>query len=348
MATFRNRKGSWQAQVKLGKRLVSKSFPTKTEAKVWAAQAEMQGDDTPIRVCKYRPSDVIQKYKDEVIPTKSGSESLYVVFDFFLKQSWAHIPFDKLTTKHLSDWRDLRYKTVNECTVKNNFARLKAAMNYAVNEWQWDIPAHLFASVSLRRVVERDVPRLEDYEIERLMASATTSRNNYLRPLITFALETGMRRGETLKLEWTMVDMKRGWLNLPGRITKSGKPRKIPISDACELALRQIEELSRIGKLVNRRNKFYQTDIGEKRVFPITEESLKACWMRCRQKADMQHLHWHDLRHEAISLLFDIGCTVPEVKSISGHATIDQLDRYSHASASQVLLKVRGGQVHAS
>ena len=39
-------------------------------------------------------------------------------------------------------------------------------------------------------------------------------------------------------------------------------------------------------------------------------------------------LNFHDLRHEAISRMFEKGLNVPEVASISGHRTASQLFRY--------------------
>ena len=74
----------------------------------------------------------------------------------------------------------------------------------------------------------------------------------------------------------------------------------------------------------------------------MTIEALRKVWTTCRIKTGMEHLHWHDFRHEGISRLFEFGLTVPEVKSVSGHATFEELERYSHATASHVMLKLRG------
>ena len=145
-----------------------------------------------------------------------------------------------------------------------------------------------------------------------------------------------------LKLEWPMVDFKRKVINLPGRITKTGKPRTIPMSVGCEDALVALRELVAAGKAVYRLNPRFKTGEGKLRVWPVTIDGLRKVWMTCRIKTNMEHLHWHDLRHEGISRLFELGLTVPEVKSVSGHATFEELERYSHATASQVMSKLRG------
>jgi len=59
------------------------------------------------------------------------------------------------------------------------------------------------------------------------------------------------------------------------------------------------------------------------------------------KRAEIEDLHFHDLRHEAISRFFEMGLTPPEVASISGHRTLSQLMRYSHANTSLVADKLR-------
>ena len=145
-----------------------------------------------------------------------------------------------------------------------------------------------------------------------------------------------------LKLEWPMVDFNRKLLNLPGRITKTGKPRTIPMSHKCEEALLAIQFLVANGRAVYRLNPRFKTGEGKLIVWPVTIDGLRKVWTKCRITTGMEHLHWHDLRHEGISRLFELGLTVPEVKSVSGHATFEELERYSHATASQVMLKLRG------
>ena len=58
------------------------------------------------------------------------------------------------------------------------------------------------------------------------------------------------------------------------------------------------------------------------------------------QRAEIEDLYFHDLRHEATSRLFERGLTTAEVMSITGHNTTDRVDRYSHYSAALVLTKL--------
>jgi integrase len=51
-------------------------------------------------------------------------------------------------------------------------------------------------------------------------------------------------------------------------------------------------------------------------------------------------LHFHDLRHEAISRFFERGLSVPEVALISGHRDLRMLLRYTHPMAQGILQKL--------
>ena len=113
----------------------------------------------------------------------------------------------------------------------------------------------MFRGIKLRRVVEREVSSLEDEQLTTLLEAVSAKpKCNYLPHAITFAIESCTRQGEMLKLEWPMVDFKHHVLNLPGRISKTGQPRSIPMSCKCKKALEAIRDLAAAGKAVYRLN----------------------------------------------------------------------------------------------
>lgn len=79
-------------------------------------------------------------------------------------------------------------------------------------------------------------------------------------------------------------------------------------------------------------------------LFAIDEYRFDYLWRSMLKDAEIEVLHFHDLRHEATSRLFEAGLTTAEVMSITGHTTKEMVDRYSHYSAALVLKKLeRGG-----
>ena len=64
------------------------------------------------------------------------------------------------------------------------------------------------------------------------------------------------------------------------------------------------------------------------RVFPITDVAFRQAWDRLRNRAGVNGLTFHDLRHEAVSRMFESGMNIPQVMAISGHQAASQLFRY--------------------
>ena len=67
---------------------------------------------------------------------------------------------------------------------------------------------------------------------------------------------------------------------------------------------------------------------------------MRLAWERLRRRADITDLHFHDLRHEAISRFFEKGLTVPEVALISGHRDYRMLFRYTYLRAEDIVPKL--------
>ena len=110
------------------------------------------------------------------------------------------------------------------------------------------------------------------------------------------AVETGMRRGELINILWFDVDLNDRTIHIPH--TKNGYERTIPLTPE---AARVLETVPRYGTTV----------------FPMTSNAVRLAWERLRRRAGITDLHFHDLRHEAVSRFFEKGLSVPEVGAAS-------------------------------
>ena len=72
----------------------------------------------------------------------------------------------------------------------------------------------------------------------------------------------------------------------------------------------------------------------------MSANAIRLAWGRYKRSHGVDGVRFHDFRHEAVSRLFEIGLTVPEVASISGHKTVSQLLRYAHHSHTEVMRKI--------
>ncbi len=66
------------------------------------------------------------------------------------------------------------------------------------------------------------------------------------------------------------------------------------------------------------------------RIFPYTVDAISAAFTRACQLLGIEDLHFHDLRHEGVSRLFEMGRSIPQAATVSGHRSWSSLQRYAH------------------
>ena len=75
-------------------------------------------------------------------------------------------------------------------------------------------------------------------------------------------------------------------------------------------------------------------------MFPLAAAALRGLWSRACKRANIENLHFHDLRHEATSRFFEKGLNVMEVAAITGHKDLRMLQRYTHLRAEDLAKKL--------
>ena len=146
------------------------------------------------------------------------------------------------------------------------------------------------------------------------------TQNPHIWPIIVFAIETGMRRGEILGLSWDNIDLNRRTAFLP--LTKNGSSREVPLSTKAISVLQQ------------------QRPRTKTHPFPVNSNAFRLAWGRLRSRAGLNDLRFHDLRHEAITRFFELGLSIPEVALISGHKDVKMLFRYTHLKVDSLVSKL--------
>ena len=161
--------------------------------------------------------------------------------------------------------------------------------------------------------------RLKAGELDVLLVAANESGSAYMPALILLAVETGMRAGEMLKLRWSDWNKEEAILHLID--TKNGRDRFVPLTPLANQVISSLDQ---------------KTD----NILPTNYEAVKSAWQRLRKRTGISDLRFHDLRHEATSRFFEMGLTVPEVASITGHQTPTMLLRYAHADVQRLKRKL--------
>lgn len=159
--------------------------------------------------------------------------------------------------------------------------------------------------------------RLTDEEINKII-EATESIE--LPAIIRLLTETAMRRGELSKLKWNCIDQKECVAYLIG--TKNGENRAVPLSS------RALAALSNMPRRI------------DGKVFGMTPDAITKAFGRACKRAGVMDVRLHDLRHEAVSRLFEKDLSTMEVASVSGHKSLSMLKRYTHLHASELAKKL--------
>ena len=169
--------------------------------------------------------------------------------------------------------------------------------------------------------------RLEEGEFDKLMEHCKTKRNSYWCSMIEFSIETAMRLNEQLTLKWDQVDLKNMMITILAEDTKTGIERKIPLTP------RAIQILQKLPRHI------------KGRVFPVSLNNFQRAWRSITRNAEIENLHWHDLRREACSSLMESGLSISEVQMFTGHKTLSlMLKTYSQHNPSVVAKKLNSVQ----
>lgn len=336
MASIRKRLGPrgtkvWQAQIiRLGFKSQYRTFDTKAEAEAWARRVESEmdtgawqdrseGDRTSIR-------DAFDRYLDEITPGKapSAQEAERNRIRQLQKSPIGPIALSRLAGKDVADyirWR--RRGSVSPATVHLDLRSISHL--YTVARSAWGMP-YLVNPVPLAKAAWPKLPpgrdrRLQGDEEERLLAAATSE----FRPVLQIALATGMRRGEIASLRWDQVNIKLRCLTLRADDTKTYEARTVPLSPAA------LDVLQALPRCI------------DGSVFGMSVNAISMAWKRVIGKTGIEDLKFHDLRHEAISRLFEeTDLDMMEIRAITGHKTLQMLARYTHLRTHRLADRLAG------
>jgi integrase len=163
--------------------------------------------------------------------------------------------------------------------------------------------------------------RLSRDEEKLLLAAAAETGHDWLERIIIFAIETAMRQSEILSARRSLTNFKTRTVVLPD--TKNGTSRTVPLSTR---ALKVLEGIPAVK--------------GQDKFFPVPVPTLAKHFNIARRKVGLVDLHFHDLRHEATSRLFEHGLDIMQVSSITGHKSLQMLKRYTHLRAEDLAKKL--------
>lgn len=341
MATIvkrKNKDGSFsyrvQVRVKQDGQVVhseSRTFDSERIAKDWGAKIDTElakeGGVTKRRLGKTTIGDLIQKYIDEVEPVQNYGRTKAMTLRALLGKPIASISVNDLSAAHLVDHCKFRHgEGAGPATTMQDVIYLGSVLGVA--QPLWGLPVS-------RRAVEGALPilqklklvghslqrdrRLAPGEYDRLIAHwapthAMPGRTPPMHEIIPFAIASCMRCEEITRLRWVDID--------ESKRTVIVRQRKDPSKKAINDQV--VPLLGEAWDILQRQPKM------DAFVFPYNHRSIGAAFNRICKAAGIEDLHFHDLRHEGISRLFEQGYQIQQVAMVSGHKGWNSLKRYTN------------------
>ena len=329
MASILEVNGRWRALVRRkGHPSYCKTFQTKTQAEKWARSIESDID----RDMMPRAQSVL------------GKRLLVAdLIDHYRKLRGQRRPIDDTASEHymlqqlatyLGD-RDASTLTP-ECLV--NYARTRSDLGagpYTINmdisklgtvmrlvgaSLHVDLPdavskaRPLLAHLGLIGGGGKRERRPTEDELVRICSQLEERRGKVYADAVRFAVLTAMRRGEITGLLWGDVDAEKRLVMVRDRKDpreKAGNDQWVPLLNG---AWDLLQEQEKAGD----------------RIFPIHPQTLSKYFTEACRDLAIPDLHFHDLRHHGVSLLFEQGYRIEQVALVSGHKSWQHLKRYTN------------------
>ena len=255
-----------------------------------------------------------RSWKDAVVRWLSETSEKATHHEDKRKLIWLHsflgeLMLDEITLDVIDEIRAAKLKEATKGTTNRYLALIRSILLRARDEWEWvdKVPkVRLFKETASR---ERSLTR---EEAGRLLDELPPHQ----RDVVLFALATGLRQMNVLKLEWSQIDLERRHAWIHAAQSKNRRPIAIPLNETAYTVLTR-----QMGKHPSRVFTF--------RGKPLNSANNKA-WIHALQRAGITDFRWHDLRHTWATWQRQAGTPTHELQRLGGWLTGAMVERYAH------------------
>ncbi|NVZ62036.1 site-specific integrase [Pseudomonas gingeri] len=344
MATIRARKladgtVSYTAQIRIkrdGQQVYqeSKTFARKQAAQAWTRKRGAELDEPGAIERANRKGvtveDMITRYLDEIEKAKPLGKTKRATLNAIAGTYFGQLVDADISSQQLVDFALWRMGPegggVKPQTAGNDLAHLGAVLSIARPAWGYQVDPH--AMPDARKVLrslgynmksrERSRrPTLDELDTILRYYQAMQERQRSVINMLKvtgFAIFSTRRLDEITRIRWSDLD-EEGHRVLVRDMKNPGQ--KIGNDVWCYLpdeAWKILQTMPRVGD----------------DIFPYSPESISTSWIKACKMLGIEDLHFHDLRHDGVSRLFEMDWDIPRVASVSGHRDWNSLRRYTH------------------
>jgi integrase len=306
------RRTAYRFDVTVDGKRSKRQFATKQEAEdaldAFKAEARAPKAEAPVTISL---GAAFEKYFPE--QTKRTLAEDRRIAKHLLAEFGEDTPLPEITARRVSEFKgklrgiekSRRGGKLSAASINRPLSLLRHLLRIAYEEWEL-LPS--VPKIKLEREPQGRLRWLEPDEEARLLASCAKSANPALLPIVTIALETGLRKSELLNLTWERVDMSRCVIRL--ETTKSGKRREVPMRQAVYNILAALP-----GEHTGR-------------VWPPGD--IRTAFENAVAAANVENFTLHCCRHHFASWFVMRGGNIVALQDILGHASLTMTRRYAH------------------
>jgi len=235
------------------------------------------------------------------------------------KLKWLHpilgeLMLDEITLDVIARIKAARLKEIGKSSSTTNrfLALVRAILKRAVDEWDWLGKA---PKVKLFKASEGRVRFITPEQVQALLRELPAHQQD----MVLFALQTGLRQSNVVKLEWLQVNLEQGHMWVNAAQSKNRKPIAVPLNR---------EALAVLHRQLGKHPVRVFTFAGK----PITNANTLA-WRKALKRAGIEDFRWHDLRHTWASWHRMQGTPTHELQQLGGWKTGAMVERYAHLAS---------------
>lgn len=170
---------------------------------------------------------------------------------------------------------------------------------------------------------------IEYYRKGKKLKLEADGNNPYLRAVILLGLDSGMRRGEILKLEWKDLDLEKGVVTILATHTKTQRTRTAPLTMRTAAELRALENFGEEG-----------------RIFPFND--FKRSWATALRVAKIEGLNFHDLRRTFVTRLQTGGVSIGIAAELAGHSRLETTQKHYTSTDNAAVVRDAAERINAA
>jgi integrase len=221
----------------------------------------------------------------------------------------------EIRSKHVAAYKKARVdEGAAPKTINNELILMGHAYKLAMREWEWvrENPVSNVSKLKVSNFIER---WLKPKEEARLLAASP----DWLQDIIIFAVNTGLRQGEILKLSWDRIDFQRQTLTILEQ--KNGERDTLPLNEKATEVLRARGKV----RLLNTNLVFLS-----QAQTALDASNIIRAFHKARKEARLTDLRFHDLRHTFATRLVQAGVDIYKVQKLMRHKSPQMTQRYAH------------------